>query len=136
MYSIYKRSSLHSQFWMRLFLWISNTVYYCDCTKRLGMTNEAKVLKQRSDFLPSSHACTIHLSFTSKIVVNHFCILKWKTQWGKNPHLFQKFTCSRLHISRISHFQNTFFQKPIFFYNNHIFKISFCHKNHISEPHF
>ena len=57
-------------------------------------------------------------------------LVKTSAQWGKNPLLIQKFTCSKSHISRNWRFQNRIFHK------NHIFKIALFNKITFSKTNF
>ena len=68
-------------------------------------------------------------------------MVRWLTHWSKNPQFIPKFTFSKSHNLRNSHFHNHIFSRihifEITFCNkNCIFKIAFFTKNHISVAHF
>ena len=63
----------------------------------------------------------------SQVFLQLFCL--YQSHWGKNPRFIQRFTCSKSHNLRNSHFRNRIFSKihtfNITFFNKHrIFKIS------------
>ena len=64
----------------------------------------------------------------SQVFLQLFCL--YQSHWGKNPRFIQKFTCSKSHNLRNSHFRNRIFSKI------HTFKITFFTKIAFSKSQF